>query len=81
MMKNQENLYTVGELKDLTNRTLWSKTTLIASSFSGAGVNPPLCKMVTFFLRSLGLSMPIYRNFQSNGGKWRSDKLWLQKFI
>ena len=48
---------TVGELKDWTKRHLWSKTTLISSSVIGAGVNPPFCKMVTFFLRSLGLSI------------------------
>ena len=72
---------TVVDRKDWTKRNLWSKTTLIASSVSGAGVNLPFCKMVTFFLRSLGLSMPIYRNFQSNGGKWRSHKLWMKKSI
>ena len=68
---------TVGELKDWTKRNLCSKTTLIASSVSGAGVNPPFCKMGIFFLRSLALSISIYRNFQSNGGKWRSLKLWI----
>ena len=69
------NVHTVGELKDLTKRNLWSKTTLIASIVSGAGVIPPFCKIVTFFHRSLALSVPIYRNFQSNGGKWQSHKL------
>ena len=69
------SIYTVGELKDLTKRNLWSKTILIASSVSGAGVNPPFCKMGTFFLRSLARSVPIYRNFQSNGGKWPHLKL------
>ena len=73
--------YTVGELKDSTKRYLWSKTTLIASSVSGAGVILPFCKMGKFFHRSLALSVPIYRNFQSNGGKWRSHKLWMKKFI
>ena len=73
--------YTVGELKDSTKRYLCSKTTLIASSVSGAGVIPPFCKMDTFFHRSLALSVPIYRNFQSNGGKWRSHQLWMKKFI
>ena len=53
-------IYTVGELKDLTTRTFAQ----IASSVSGAGVNPPFCKMGTFFLGSLALSIPIYRNFQ-----------------
>ena len=74
-------IYTVGKLKDWTKRNLWSKTTLISNSVSGAAVNPPFCKMITFFLRSLGLSVSIYRNFQSNGGKWRSHKLWIKKFI
>ena len=43
------NVCTVGELKDWTKRHLWSKTTLIASSVRRAGVNPPFCKMGTFF--------------------------------
>ena len=73
--------HTVGELKDWTKRNLWSKTTLIVSSVSGAEVNPPICKMGTFYHRSLALSVPIYRNFQSNGGKWQSHKLWMKKFI
>ena len=73
--------YTVGEKKDWTKRNIWSKTTLIASGFSGVEVNPPFCKMGTFFHRSLALSVPIYRNFQSNGGKWRSHKLWMKKII
>ena len=74
-------IYTVGELKDLTNRSVWSKTTLITSSVSETWVNPPFFKITMFFHRSLALSMPIYRNFQSNGVKWRSRKLWKQKFI
>ena len=32
----------------------------------GAGVDPPSCKTGTFFVRSLALSEPIYRHFQSN---------------
>ena len=36
----------------------------------GARVDPPPRKMETFFLMSLALSVPIYRNFKSNGGKW-----------
>ena len=51
------------------------KTTLITSSVSGIGVNPPFFNLDRFFLRSLALSMPIRRNFQSNGVKWRSIKL------
>ena len=72
--------YTVGELKDLKKRNLWSKTTLIASSVSGAGVNSAFCKMSIFFVRSLARSVPIYRNFQSNGGKWPHLKLRKQFF-
>ena len=64
-----------------TPQSVCSKTTLIASSVSGAGVNPPFCKMGTFFLRSLALSIPIYRNFQSNGDKWRSLKLRKNIFV
>ena len=56
-----------------------SKTTLITSCVVGTGVNPPYCKMDRFFLRSLALSIPIYRNFQSNGVKWRSIKLRIKK--
>ena len=66
---------TVGELKDLTNHSVWSKTSLITGSVGGEGVDLPSCKMGTFFLRSLALSVPIYRHFQSNGGKLRSLKL------
>ena len=73
--------YAVGELKDWTKRNLWSKTTLVTSSVCGAWVAPPFWKIVIFFLRSLVLSMPIYRNFQSNRSKWRSLKLWTKKFI
>ena len=36
--------------------------------------------MVTFFLRSLALSVPIYRNFQSNGDKYPRFKLWIKIF-
>ena len=32
---------TVKELKDWTNRTVWSKTTLITGGVGGAGVDPP----------------------------------------
>ena len=53
---------------------VWSKTTLITSSVGGSGVDPPPRKMNTFFLRSLTLSVPIYRHFQSNGDNWRSIK-------
>ena len=73
----------VGELKDWTKRHLWSKTTLIASSVSWAGVNPPTCKMGTFFLMSLTLTLtePSLNNFQLNGGKWPSLKLWTKKIF
>ena len=55
----------------------WSKTTLNTGCVSGTWVDPTSCKMGSFFLRSLALSVPIYRNFQSNGAKWRSLKLWV----
>ena len=71
---------TVGEKKDWTKRDFRSKTTLITGGVSRTWVNPPFCKMATFFHRSLALSMPIYRNFQSNGVKWRSIKLRKQFF-
>ena len=50
--------------------SVWSKTTLITVGVGGTGVDPPSCKMSTFFLGSLALSMPICRNFQSNGANW-----------
>ena len=45
-------IHTVGELMDWTlhRACLCSKTTQIASSVSGAGMNPQFCKMGTFFL-------------------------------
>ena len=73
-------VYTVGELNDLTNRSIWSKTTLylLQAVWVGQGWILPLEKQVcTFFLRSLALRVPIYKNFQSNGAKWRSQNLWL----
>ena len=53
-----------------TPQSVQSKTTLIMSSVGGAAVDPPPRKMNTFFLRSLALSVPIYRHFQSNGDNW-----------
>ena len=67
-------LCTVGEKKDSTKRYLWSKTILTTGSVGGPGVDPPPRKMNTFFLRSLALSVPIYRHFQSNGANWRGFK-------
>ena len=57
-------------------QTVWSKTILITRGVGGTGVYPPSCKMDTYFLRSLDLSEPIYRNFHLNGAKWPSLKLW-----
>ena len=80
---NRLNTYSVGTYiyswgkKGLTKRGFRSKTTLITGSVSRTCVNTPFCKMAIFFHRSLALSMPICRNFQSNGAKWRSLKLWL----
>ena len=66
--------YTVGEKKDSTKRYLWSKTILTIGSVCWPGVDPPPRKINIFFLRSLALSVPIYRHFQSNGANWRSIK-------
>ena len=68
------DIYTVKDENLCSIACFWSKTTLIPSSVSGAGVNPPFSKVSTFFLRSLALSVPIRRNFQSNGVKWQSFK-------
>ena len=43
-------------------------------------VDPPSCKTNNFFLRSLALSVPIYRNFQSNGANLQYFKPWKQNF-
>ena len=66
---------TVGELKDWTKRNLWSKTSLNTGGMCRARVNPPTCKMGTFFRMSLTLTEPSLNNFQLNGGKWPSLKL------
>ena len=66
---------TVGELKDWTKRNLWSKTALNTGGMGGTSVDPPTCKMGTFFLMSLTLTEPSLNNFQSNGGKWPRLKL------
>ena len=41
---------------------------------SGTGVNSPFCNLNRLFLRSMARCVPICRNFQSNGVKWRSLK-------
>ena len=56
-------------LKDWTKRNLWSKTTLNIGGMGGARVDPPICKMETFFLMSLTLTEPSLNNFQLNGAK------------
>ena len=43
-------------------RSLWSKTTLIIIDVGEAGADPPTCKMWTFSLISLALSVPIFSN-------------------
>ena len=73
--------YTVGEKKDSTKRYLWSKTILTAGIVGGPGFDPPLRKINSFFHRTLALSVPIYRHFQSNGANWRSSKHLTKKFI
>ena len=66
--------YSSGQKGLDTQQSVCSKTPLVTSSVSGAGVNPPPRKINTFFHRSLALSVPIYGNFQSNGVNWRSIK-------
>ena len=39
----------------------------------------PFHKMDSFFLRSLALSVPIYRNFQSNEANFRRLKVLIRK--
>ena len=74
-------IYSWGK-KDSTKRYLWSKTILTTGSVDGPGVErPPPRKIITFFLRSLALSVSIYRHFQSNGANWRSSKHLTEKFI
>ena len=72
---------TLLDRKDCTNALLWSKTILTIGSVGGPGVDPAPKKMNTFFLRSLALSVPIYRHFQSNGANWRSSKHLTKIFI
>ena len=67
-------IHTVGEEKNSTKHYLWSKTILTTGSVGGPWVDPPLRKINKFFLRSLALSVPTYRHFQSNGANWRSIK-------
>ena len=75
LIDDQKQAHTVLDRKDCTIALLWSKTSLITGGVGRAGVDPPSRKTNTFFLRSLALSAPIFRNFQSNGAKWRSLKL------
>ena len=75
-----KTMYSWGK-KDSTKRYLWSKTILTTGSIGGPGVDPPPRKINSFFLRSMALSVPIYRNFQSNGVKWRSIKLRIIKVM
>ena len=72
---------TVGGKKDSTKRYLWSKTIITTGSVGRPGVDPPPRKINSFFLRSLALSVPIYRHFQLNGANWRSSKHLSKKFM
>ena len=72
---------TIEELKDYTTPCLCSKPTLITGGVDGAGVDPPSWKMNTFFLRSLALSLPIYRNFQLNGAKFGEVSYFEKNFF
>ena len=75
-------IHTVGEKRIEQNIIYGVKLPLLQAVCAGqGGVDPPPRKMNTFFLGSLALSVPIYRNFQSNDAKWRSLKLWKEIFI
>ena len=50
------------------------RQTWLIHGVGGAVVDPPTKKMNTFFLRSLALSVPIYRIVQLNEANWRSCK-------
>ena len=66
---------TVVEKSLHTKASVWSKTNLNPGCVGGTWADPPSCKMNKFFLRSLALSMSIYKIFQSNGAKWTTLKL------
>ena len=81
--------YTVGELKDWTKRNLWSKTTLNTGGMGGARVDPPTCKMGTFFLMSQTLTELVMCrawifsgsgfNFFPRAGRARAYNFWSRK--
>ena len=62
--------FTVEGKKIEQNALLWSKTILITGSVGKPGVDQPHRKINAFFVRSMALSVPIYRHFQSNGDNW-----------
>ena len=53
-----------------------NKNTLTTGSLGGPGpgVDPPPIKMNAHVPRSLTLSVPIYRHFQTNGDNWLTIK-------
>ena len=73
-------VYSCGK-KDSTKRYLRNKTILTTCSISRPGVDPPPRKIITFFLKSLALSVPTSRHFQSNGVNCRSSKYLTKKYI
>ena len=74
LLGNSKWVITLLDRKDCRNALLWSKTILTTGNVGGPGVDPPLRKINALFLRSLALSVPIYRHLQSNGANWRSSK-------
>ena len=61
-----------------TIRSAWGKTTLITGGVGGEGEDRPTCKMGTFFIMYLDLSVSIFKIFQENGALGES-KNW--KFL
>ena len=75
-------IHTVGEKRIEQNIIYGVKLPLLQAVCAGqGGVDPPPRKMNTFFIRSLALSVPIFRHLQSNGANWRSSKHLTKKFI
>ena len=54
-------LHTVLDISPCTICSVWSKMTLIKGYVGGAGADPPSCKVGAFFLKSMALSVLIFR--------------------
>ena len=56
--------------------SIWRKPILITGSMGGAGKDPPSSKMGAFFLMTLTLTEPSFKNSQLNGAKCLGKKLF-----